>query len=31
MTMHFREAVAYSQIIETYGSLEGVIFIRKND
>ena len=31
MTMHFREAVAYSRIIETYGSLEGVIFIRKND
>lgn len=31
MAMHFREAVAYSQIIETYGSLEGVIFIRKND
>ncbi|RKI94120.1 MgtC/SapB family protein [Parablautia intestinalis] len=31
MTMHFREAVAYSQIIEIYGTLEGVIFIRKND
>ena len=31
MTMHFHEAVAYSQIIETYGCLEGVIFMKKYD
>lgn len=31
MTMHFHEAVNYSQIIEDYGSLEGVVFIKKYD
>lgn len=31
MTMHFHEAITYSQIIETYGSLEGVTFIKKCD
>lgn len=31
MTMHFHEAITYSKVIETYGSLEGVVFIKKND
>ncbi|NBJ92259.1 MgtC/SapB family protein [Parablautia muri] len=31
MTMHFHEAVNYAQIIESYGSLEGVVFIKKYD
>ena len=31
MTIHFEEAVKYSQIIEEYGALEGVDFIKKYD
>ncbi len=31
MTMHFHEVVTYAKMIETYGALEGVVFIKKYD